>query len=270
MGNRARYRKFNRSLSAACLASDAVLSLLPLPRKPHILLACMPKAGSTFLATALSELPGFRRCRLTPEWGRREQELCPIRLSRYNHSCYVAQHHLRQSEWTEHLIEKYHLTPVVLVRNLADCVISSRDHFRKEPGDGPTAIFTSRHLEMTDAELEEAIVRIGFPWYATFYAGWLSVPNVEILDYDDLLTNPLKTLMTVLGRAKVKMEEKEVADALERCRSRETKFNVGIAGRGSSLSHGAAEALLRVMDAYPYLEQSPLFVKTRNTLKNVA
>jgi hypothetical protein len=255
-------------LSAACLALDAVRSLLPLSRKPHILIACMPKAGSTFLATALSELPGFRRCRLTPEWGRREQELCPIRLSRYNHNRYVAQHHLRQSEWTQHLIEKYNLTPVVLIRNLADCVISLRDHFRKEPGDGPMAILTPDHLKMTDAELDEAIVRTAMPWYANFYAGWRLVSNVGVVDYDDLLANPAKTIADVLASAKVLIGDNDIAEALERCRSRETRFNVGTAGRGSSLSIEAAMALLRLMESYPYLEQSPLFVKTRNTLNN--
>ncbi|MEM8662881.1 MAG: hypothetical protein AAGF49_02005, partial [Pseudomonadota bacterium] len=55
--------------------------MTPRPRHPiHILLACMPKSGSTFLAQILINMPGMRRERLVPDFERREQELCPQRL----------------------------------------------------------------------------------------------------------------------------------------------------------------------------------------------
>ena len=61
-----------------------------LPKKPHVLIACMPKSGSTFLAIALAAYVGTRK-RLIPTYGHREQELCELRLIRYNMRSYVSQ-----------------------------------------------------------------------------------------------------------------------------------------------------------------------------------
>lgn len=226
----------------------------------------MPKSASTFLASAISELPGFRRYRLTPDWGAREQELCSIRLSRYNRRKYVSQHHLRNSEWTQHLITQYNLTPIVLVRNLADCAISIREHFQKEPGEGPTAYFDKSHLAMSNSEFEEAIVRLAIPWYINFYAGWKAAENISIYDFDEYTAEPEKVMGEILAKATTHLPASEIQQALGRVREQQTRFNVGASGRGELLSNPAKKALLRMMDFYPSLQDDPLFVKTRNTL----
>lgn len=232
-------------------------------------MACMPKSASTFLATAVGRMPGFRRCRLTPEWGAREQEICPIRLSRYNHCRYVAQHHIRYSAWTATMIKKYHLTPVVLVRNLADCVISIRDHNRNHPedGPGPMAHFDDKYLEMDDAEFEEAIVRLAMPWYLNFYVGWKSADNVPFFDYEDYTQSPAKIIRTILANAGCEIDECKIKSTLASvAKSKETRFNVGKSGRGSQLSPRAKEALLRLLEFYPSFENDPLFEKSRRVL----
>lgn len=157
--------------SAAYFLFDALVSLTGFKGGPHILVTSMPKSGSTFLTNAIGKYDGFRRVRLIPAWGAREHELCSIKLSRYNHNRYVAQPHVRNSEWTQYLIKKYNLTPVVLMRNLFDVVLSFRDHLRRESLNWPMAHFTPHHQAMQDAELEETIVRLVMPWYLTFYAG---------------------------------------------------------------------------------------------------
>jgi hypothetical protein len=248
----------NRLLGALFLGGDAVLSRL-LPRRPHILIACMPKSGSTFLATALSELPGLRRCRLTPAWGQREQELCQIRLSRYNHEGYIAQHHLRNSEWTQHLIKKYRLTPVVQVRNLADCVISLRDHMRGVTNLSPLSHLTPEHLKLPDAQLEEAMVHLALPWYISFYRSWRADKNALIINYDDLSANPAAVIQTVTAHAGLSFTQQDITAALDRCKSRETRFNVGGPGRGRDMSPQAAAALAQLIDLYPDMKEDPVF-----------
>ena len=256
----------NRLLSALFLGGDAVLSRLPLPRRPHILIACMPKSGSTFLATALSELPGLRRCRLTPAWGDREQELCPIRLSCYNYSSYIAQHHLRNSDWTQHLIKKYHLTTVVLVRNLADSVISIRDHLRHEPQSSPQAYFTPEHAKLSDAELEECIVNLVIPWYLNFYLGWKQCKKSRIFFYNDLLENPEAVMTSIFEMAGINPAKKDIQNALDITRHKNTRLNVGVSGRGKQLTPKAAEALIKLLDWYPELKDDRLFRETRESL----
>lgn len=259
-------RKSNRLLDAAYLAMDGAVSGIIRRNKPHILLACMPKSGSTFLATALAEYPGFQKLDLVPAWGHREQELCPIRLSRYNRLSYIAQLHLRNSDWTQHLIAQYGMTPIVLVRNLTDAVVSLRDHLRKDSAGTPLAYFTEHHLGMNDADFEEAIVRLAMPWYVNFYAGWRADPNALILNYDDMIVDPAGAMITVFERANVTALRRPVEQALERVKDKKIRFNVGIAGRGRALSPRAGKALLDLLDCYPKFQTDTLFIQTRQAL----
>jgi hypothetical protein len=258
-------RKANRLPAAWTLALDALLTPLR-GRKPHILLACMPKSGSTFFAAALAECPGFRNISLVPAYDRREQELCPIMLSRYNGDSYVGQLHVRHNAWTQVLIEKYNLTPVVLVRNLADAVVSFRDHMRNESTVGPMAYVTEEHLKLDDAGLEDALVRLAMPWYLHFYASWRAAPNALFVNYRDVTAEPAAAMAEVLKRAGAQVSGAEIAQAVERARAKRNRFNVGVSGRGGKLSPAAAQGLLALLDLYPSLAADPLFVETRATL----
>jgi hypothetical protein len=259
-------KKSNRFVDATHLATDGIASRISSRNKPHILIACMPKSGSTFFSNALAECPGFRNVALVPAYGQREQELCKIQLSRHNGRSYVAQHHVRNSDWTQQLISKYGITPVVLVRNLADAAISLRDHIRKESPETAMAFFTNEHLNMNDADLEAAVVRLALPWYLNFYAGWRNDPNALFLNYDEMIVDPAAAMAKVLKRAGVEASPESLRKALEQAKGKKHRFNVGIPGRGSALSPQAAKSLRDLLDSYPTLKADPLFVQTRKTL----
>lgn len=253
----------SRIASAAYLAFDALVSLTGFRRGPHILLACMPKSGSSFLANAIGKYDGFRRPRLVPTWGYREQELCSIKLSRYNYNRYIAQHHVRNSDWTQHLIKRYNVTTIVLVRDLFDIVPSLRDHIRNESRIWPMAYFTPRHQEIGDTELEEAIVRLAMPWYLNFYAGWRADPNALFISYEDLTSNPEETIAAVLRRSGMSPTPEKVKQAIERGKEGDNRINVGVTGRGKTLSPRAAEELQKLIDLYPEFEEDEYFKRMR-------
>lgn len=259
-------KPFERLRSAIDLSNDALLSPL-LPRRPHLLIACMPKSASTFLATTIANVKGFRRRRLIPEYGAREQELCPIRLSRYNRKTYIAQHHIRCSEYTLKLIEHYRLTPIVIVRNLADCVISIRDHNRRATAPNPMAHYDASHLAMDDPDFEEMIVRFCMPWYIHFYAGWLNAPNAPIYDYTQYTADPAKVISEIMETAGHPCDASTIQKAVEQTQKTEqTNFNVGKSGRGSEMHNNAKQALVELLDQYSYLNQTPLFQQTRASI----
>lgn len=261
-------QKFNRLLGALCLAGDALFSHTPLCyNKKHVLIACMPKSGSTFLATSLANLQGLRRARLIPAWDGREQELCPIRLSRYNHIHYISQHHTRFSHTTQNLIEQYKLRPVVLVRNLADCLASLRDYMRTEKAQSPHVYITEAHRNMPDDVFETFLAKTALPWYVHFYLGWRGADKKLIIDYDDLNTAPIETLLNVTRYAGLQADHAACAKALEAAQSNRTRLNVGIIGRGAQLSLPARTAIGALLDFYPEYAQDPLFVKTRESLQ---
>ncbi|TNE33693.1 MAG: hypothetical protein EP348_12330 [Alphaproteobacteria bacterium] len=264
-------KRSNRLLNAGYLAADGLVSRFLPPKKPHIVIACMPKTASTFLAATIAEIPGIEQATLVPAWEQREQELCPIQLSHYNRRQYVAQCHLRYSRATEFYFGKFGIIPAVLVRNLADCAVSLRDHFRKDPEPVPYVNFSDIQKNMPDEAFEEAIVRFALPWYINFYVGWRQAKAVEIYDFDDLTSDPAKIIRDIFARADYPVEDSAISKALDRSTaSSKTRFNVGKTGRGRQLSSGAKEALLRLLDFYPDFKDDPLFVKTRATLERPA
>lgn len=221
------------------------------PRRPHILVPCMLKSGSTFLAHALAAHGGLRRARLTPTWGAREQELCEIRLSYYNHLGYVSQHHIKNSEWTQELIRRYRMTTVVLIRDLFDITVSLRDHIRRESPVMSVAHFTAEHARMPDEELEEAVADLAIPWFVNFYAGWRQDSNALFMDYEDLTTDPAAVLATILDRASVKATPASIARALEKVEGQSNRYNKGQKGRGQRLSPQVKEKIIRQLRYYP-------------------
>jgi Sulfotransferase domain len=258
-------RAWKQITSSFYLSSDALISLVFAPSAPHILVACMPKSGSTYLATVLSKYEGFRAVNLVPAFQRREQELCEILLARYNHrGSYVAQHHIRNSEWTQQLIRQFRLSPVVLVRNLADVVVSLRDHIRREAL-SPMAFFTESHIASVDADLEETIVRLAIPWYLNFYASWRESSGALFVSYEDLIQNSEATIKCILEYANVPSDSIGIRRALDSCKTTEYRMNVGITGRGKLITPNTMQALRGLINQYPQFEGDAYFKSMRES-----
>ncbi len=260
-------RQINRVASALYLLQDAAISAILPTLSRHILVACMPKSGSTFLTNAIAHYPQFRKVMLAPAYDQREQELCQIRLSRYhNRGKFVSQEHVRNSEWTQRLIAQYGLSPVVLIRDLPDIVVSLRDHVRRESRTTPVAYITQRHAQQSDSELETTLVRLAIPWYLNFYATWSEATNALTIRYEDLIRTPVATIADVLRHANIQPNENHIQQALKECAGGANRLNVGVAGRGKKLSSSACEAMGQLMDEYPEFENDPYFIRIREML----
>ena len=140
------------------------------PDFDRVLLACMPKSGSTYLAKIFGALPGCRRARLVSVFERREQEIdfhifaAQEELTRKkmaqsaeranrNPRGYIAQHHVTFNANTAMFIRDYRLIPVVLVRNIYDVVISLRDHVRDNSVNMAMSYVDDRIKALPDEEL---------------------------------------------------------------------------------------------------------------------
>ena len=169
----------------------------------HILLACMPRSGSTFLSTIISFLPDFVRADLVPSYERRKQELSQPEIERYLGKNFVAQHHVRLSDQTHNFIIRYALFPIILVRDIFDIVVSLNDYFSLESTITPVAYFTEEILGWSEEKRLEAIVDLAVPWYFNFFASWFHYGNRLFITYEELIDNPLVCVKKVLEFAYV-------------------------------------------------------------------
>jgi hypothetical protein len=229
----------------------------------HILIACQPKSASTFLSTALGNLPKCQTVSLVPAFGHREQELCEDRLRHYRfrgNRILASQHHLCYSDYTGMLIRKYKIKPVVLVRNLFDAIASNRDHVRKEDVVAPMFHMTQDMTTCSDDELDLFLATFAIPWYNKFYLSWRQFPDALRLDYTDVTRFPEETLNRIIELSGHSFASAEIQSALKTDKAK-TRFNHGQPGRGATISDAAKRAVRQQVEFYaryfpdPYLLQ---------------
>ena len=228
---------------------------------PHILVACMPKSGSSFLSNCMTAYPGFRMGILVPDYGVREQEMCELRLEKFNPHAYVAQLHVRNSEWTQKLIHRYGMTQVVLVRDLLDVVASIRDHIRKLFHFGSLITLTERHRDISDDELDSLIVQFAMPWYISFYIGWRKDPKALFLNYEDVTADPATAIVKIFDKAKFSYDQVEIDTAIERMTTQQerNRLNKGVKGRGQNILAETRQKLVDMMAHYPEFKEDRIF-----------
>ena len=225
---------------------------------PRIVLACMPKSASTFLATCVASLPGMRAGAISYSAGHREQVIDLSRLSTRALRGFVAQQHLRYSEYTGKILDEFRITPVVLVRNLFDAVASLRDHVRKESPEMPMMQIVGDPRRMSDDELELAIADLAMPWYFNFYIGWLERHDALWVHFDEVRTSPNLVLNRIVERAKIKATPDDVEAAVQRGLQAKPRFNRGVPGRGTKISARARERIFALAAHYPSIDFSPI------------
>lgn len=224
----------------------------------RILLACMPKSGSTFLSDIIGALPDVARVVLIPSPGRREQELDEVRILKAGTGAFIAQHHVRYSEWTAKMCAKHRIRPVVLVRSLPDVIVSLRDHLRREDTETPVFYAEQSHAELDDPSLERMIARLAAPWYLNFYMSWRAAPEALMISYEELIADPGRVLREILSFAGADFDDRDVNEALAKVAdNRQSRLNVGIAGRGAKLEPELLRGLAALFDFYPEAADDP-------------
>lgn len=233
-----------------------------------ILIACMPKSGSTFLARMLASLARTRMGSAVPEYGRREQELEEASIiksaSLTKHS--VFQNHVCHSAHLEGLVKKYPFEVIVLCRDLRDIAASIFDHLEKDSTVWPMTYCDDEIL----ASLDKGPGRLNFiidlimPWYINFYVSWKKYQaqggQIRFITYEEMMANKQQTLKSIAIAAGIKSSDVEIAAALNS--GGFTRLNKGVSGRGAELfrQHPDAEArLARYIGYYPSIDFSPVF-----------
>ncbi len=202
----------------------------------RILLACMPKSGSTFLQTLLSSLPGINNVALVPEYDRREQEICSYIVQNLcdRNIDFIAQHHVRCSSATERIIKQYNLNTVVLVRNIYDVIFSIVDHWSTGEIICPMAYVPDELVVWNKEKKFEFIMQMVIPWYINFYVSWMksNIPNGLLLTYEDLNASPYQVVKHICEQFEMSFEETEVLKAIAETAEKNTRKNIGVSGRG--------------------------------------
>ncbi|PSH61799.1 sulfotransferase domain-containing protein [Phyllobacterium sophorae] len=234
----------------------------------HVLLACMPKSGSTFLSNAIGALPTFTTGVGVPDWGRREQELDDCCLSRIEDLNYVLQLHVRYSNATKTMIEKHRLLPIILVRNIFDVIPSFIDHHRKESLLHPMAFAPEGIQEWSFEESAHFVTRMIIPWYFNFYMSWYGVPNKLVVKYEEWVFQPEIELLRICRYLNLEVTDEAIRNVISSVIGTSDRKNAVTPGRGRSLPSDCVEQIQKMAGFYHNVDFSDIGIGERlNTRK---
>lgn len=219
----------------------------------NILIACMPKSGSSWLRTMVNAFDFIDTEYLAPLHDRREQELDLLILNRERPNFFVAQHHVRATGSTDYAVENFNISTVVLVRNLFDNLVSARDHFNDRRPVSPQFYMDGRFKTWERERQMLFLADFYAPWIVNFIATWWhSRINTFWLTYDILRDDTETALRCVLEHAGFDVPMDALRAAVHSTNEEQktkTLFNVGTSGRGEGVSP-EVRAKVRALCAY--------------------
>ena len=254
-------KKINQKLGALYDLSRLSLQGDATTEYCHILLACMPKSGSTFLSATIGHLPNFYNVSLVPGFERREQELDHLNLLYYNRMNFIAQHHVKYSETLKKQMNQFSIRPLVLIRNIFDVMVSLRDHIRAESRIGPLVYIPFNVSKWSDEKLEIFLAINCIPWYISFYLSWQECEKKLLINYADLLLNPNAVLDQIFSYANININTKHKKLILEKGGNSFTRKNKAVNGRGKDIHPEARAHIMRVVSYYDEYDLSPIGIE---------
>ncbi len=178
-----------------------------------ILVAAMPKSGSTFLSNTLAAIADLRMFRLSSGYSTNEHDLyLPAMIFGKMTGC-VSLLHMRGTYHNVQLMKRFKIRPIVLVRDIFDIIVSLTHDLmemrqRETTPTGQTGYsfiwLDESFNEFDQTELTDAIIELALPWFVNFYASWYTLcerGDIEAswVTYEELLSAKEQTMRILLA-----------------------------------------------------------------------
>ena len=239
-------------------------------RRPVVLFAFPPKAAGTFLRTAaIAAVDGQFVRMVHAEGGRDGQPYLPYFVAYYmglvTDSPLVSHIHMQALPGNIHFLEAFGIRPIVMLRDIADMLVSYREMVEasEDPqGHAINCLIPENFSGMAHDEKADFLIDLIAPWYVSYYATWRSHAaggrdRVCVLRYTDFLADPGAELSRALDFAGLPRDIGTCRKVVESTwMERDVfRFNHGVAGRGAQyFSPAQRDRLSRMLSLYPQLD----------------
>ena len=234
-----------------------------------VVICCMPKSGSTFLLTSLLrlEVMKFELSYLHVPYENPsfvEAELCENELdemallhSEMMGGNRLAHLHMKSSPYSDNMLGVYGYRPIVMRRNIFDCIVSMDDMICKGliPGFA-MARPPLKYKSMNTTDRLDYLCRMVGPWYIDFWVSWTrSKLNPLFLSYEhDVLgfdEGTAERLREFLDMGAIPLADFMQAFKLENDMDRsKARLNVGKTGRGMMIPKKARDTVHKLAKAH--------------------
>ncbi len=224
-------------------------------RHQHLLVASFPKSASTFTRKLLATVTGFRPYFLSHAGNDSSRDLDPTSIPLLLGQDTVSVEYLRATRQAVDLLRRLEIRPIVLVRDLHDTLVSSRDHLRRMPGARGAVAHGTEDLHAWEPDDQHwFLVRMVAPWYLNFFTSWQDAArelDTLWITYDDITRRPEQTVRRALAHAGINGDDDRIAAAVASLDLSDVRFNRGVSGRGrAELSAAQQQALADLAASY--------------------
>ena len=260
------YFRFAHHSQAGAIATDLDPALDPATCGKTVLIACIPKTGSTFLLGMLTSLLQFSGPKLCLNYANEENVLSPELVRARFTMDKVAQEHCRATPQNIALAQAMDAYTVVLVRNIFDSIISMRDMLLGDEFGSTNAFFSDDLPAMSGEAQLDAVIAKWAHWQLEFLVSWqvaLHAGRVRghILTYEDLMADKATEIGRICAAIGQPVDASAINDTVTALESRphDSRLNVGRSGRGREAMSAAQMDRIRTLTAiYPDADFSPL------------
>ena len=235
-------------------------------RRNCLFITCFPKSGSTFLVSALAETTGYIRQFLGYDHLNEQDLYLPNLIDTYNMNI-VCHQHTRATAPNLELITQFDIRPVVLVRNVFDCLVSLRDHLGRESRSTPMFNATGEFLAKSRVDQFDELIDLALPWYINFVTSWNMVEAEGAVPlwvtYEDMMADKAGSVRRVLDFYGLHQFDDRVSAAISRVeKSADTRFNKGVSGRGDDqISTDQRQRIIDRFRHHPDVDFSPIGIQ---------
>ena len=220
----------------------------------HILVACFPKSGSTFLRYALAVLTGFPTRNFVFSHGRNETALYLPQLIQGARENTITQIHMRAADSNINLMQAFCIRPIILVRNIFDVLLSYKEHYDKY---ATSSTFYAKYPDLSEEQRMDLIIDDRATWYIGFFAGWQRAIQAGRIDglwltYESLMTEKVEKIDDIMRFYGIEKSREQIGLAVDMIEAEKvaSRFNRGVSGRGQSRFTDAHKAQIRRIAAY--------------------
>lgn len=243
-------------------------------RRRSVVLAFAPKAAGTFLRSAAVIAADGQLIRTVHAQGERDAQFyLPTFLGYYlgqvTPHTLVTHVHMQALTANRCFIEALDLKPIVMLRAIPDMLASYWDMLERDPEartEGLNCRIPAGFTAMPRATKADFLIDMLAPWYASYYATWLSYAaeqpeRVCVVDYNDFRRDPAAALQQLLAHSGIARPIETCRDAIAQSwQQRDAmRFNRGVAGRGrdyfSDRHIARVERLLAHYDLPPQMQR---------------
>jgi hypothetical protein len=230
----------------------------------YLVLAAMPKSGSTFLSHTLCALTGYRHYYLACAYDNIEQEIYLPRVIDGFGCGRVVQQHFKANGPNLEVLNRFDIKPVVVVRNIFDLAASIRDHLVTERLDNLPSVYPPGDFLTFNASRQlDFVIDMVIPWYITYYVSWCQAEKRKQIEflwvvYEELVADWGTGIRRILDFFGMRKPDVAIARAIETTRAapkERTRLNVGVPGRAYGLlSDSQRERIVRLTRYYPNVD----------------